>query len=65
MHSPIFAFAQYKVFKGPFKRQSADSDSETASLAGEQEPGTSMTELLKPPPRMSRMQLLKSRFSVA
>ncbi|KAI0692845.1 hypothetical protein C8T65DRAFT_71134 [Cerioporus squamosus] len=63
---PILAFGQHKLFKGPFKRKSAESDSETASLAGEmeQEPGTSMTELLKPPPRMSRMQLMKSRFSL-
>ncbi|RPD57677.1 hypothetical protein L226DRAFT_165779 [Lentinus tigrinus ALCF2SS1-7] len=69
---PILAFAQHKIFKGPFRRKPTDTEFETASFVGSdsEDPSMgSMTELKKPPPppppRMSRMQLLKSRFSLS
>ena len=70
-HSPILALGQHFIFKGPFRPRKSDSDSvfETASFVGGEggggDPNMSMGELKPAPePRRSRMQLLRSRFSM-
>ena len=72
-HSPILALGQHFIFKGPFRPRKSDSDSvfETASFVGGGgeggggDPNMSMGELKPAPePRRSRMQLLRSRFSM-
>ncbi|KAI0753159.1 hypothetical protein C8Q80DRAFT_1217409 [Daedaleopsis nitida] len=59
---PLLAYGQHKIFKGPFRRK---SDVEEGALFDDIEPGSRMSELKLPPTRASRMQLLKSRFSLS
>ncbi|TBU31063.1 hypothetical protein BD311DRAFT_804847 [Dichomitus squalens] len=59
--TPVLAFAQHKIFKAPFRPERSQTDADMASLM-ETESGIGAPEK---PARVSRMQLLKSRFSMA